>query len=128
MPNPAFKPTDSNRKTVEAMAACGFIHEDIAAVLKITRPTLVKHFRDILDTAAATANAKVGATLFKLATSGDCPAATFFWCKTRMGYRETTRQEVTGAEGGPIEIKGSKEELRARIAGIVARRTVESGD
>ena len=54
----------------------------------MSRTTLLKHFREELDNGATKANVKVVAALFKMATSGDCPAATIFWCKTRLGWRE----------------------------------------
>jgi hypothetical protein len=44
------------------------------------------------------ATTKVGATLYNLATSGRCVAATIFWMKSH-GWRETTRVEHTGPDG-----------------------------
>ena len=45
-----------------------------------------------------------GRTLFTMATNGKHIAATIFWAKTRMGYRETDRHELTGPDGGAIAL------------------------
>ena len=50
--------------------------------------TLRKHFHDELDRGAAEANSQVRRTFYKMATSGECPAATIFWLKCRDGWRE----------------------------------------
>jgi hypothetical protein len=39
-----------------------------------------------------------------MAISGQHPAATFFWLKTRAGWRETDRLEHTGPNGQPVVI------------------------
>jgi len=94
-----YEPTDKDLRTVEAMAVCGMPQESIARVLGIDGKTLRKHFRVLLDTSADKADAQVGATLYKLATSGLCPAATIFWMKCRRRWRETTRVEHSGPDG-----------------------------
>src|ERR1039457_4264012 len=84
-----YQPTDADRDTVKSMAACGFTEESIARCVGVDAKTLRKHFRQELNTSIDKANAAVGNALFKMATSGDCPAATIFWMKTRMRWRET---------------------------------------
>jgi hypothetical protein len=101
-----YEPTDKDLRIVEAMAGCGMPQDAISRVIGIDGKTLRKHFRRLLDSAADKANAQVGATLYNLATSGKCPAATMFWMKCRRGWRETTRLEHTGKDGRalvPIE-------------------------
>lgn len=93
---PSFKPTDQQRKTVNAMAAYGIPQAEISAVIGCDRNTLMKHFRDELDTAAAQANAKVAESLFRRAT-GDGPssvAAAIFWLKARAGWSEIRDQPM----------------------------------
>lgn len=102
---PPYQPTEQDRKTVEAMAACGIPHEQIAPVVGMAPKALRKHFRDELDLAATKANAKVAATLFAAATSGRDLAATIFWCKVRLGWREATEQRITGADGHAVKIE-----------------------
>ena len=66
---------------------------------------LCKVFREELDRPSVEANAKVAEICFKTATSGTVPAATFFWLKTRAGWREINRQEHTGTDGRPIQLQ-----------------------
>jgi hypothetical protein len=67
----------------------GIPHQDIALKIGIRSPkTIRKYFRQELDLGVTEANYKVAKTLFEMATSGDCPAATIFWAKTRNGFRE----------------------------------------
>ena len=100
-----FRPTDDERKMVEQMCAVGIPQESICLVVRdgIDDKTLRKHFRKELDTAKIKANAKIGGTLFNKAVGGDT-ASLIFWAKTQMGWKETSIQELTGKDGGPIEL------------------------
>jgi len=82
----------------------GIPQDDIAAALGIAPDTLRKHYRDELDHGMTNANARVVRTAFEQATSGDSPAMTMFWLKTRMGWKETQTVEHTGEDGGPVRI------------------------
>jgi hypothetical protein len=89
MPRPKLNPTPDQRKQVKSFAAFGISHEDIAKVIGIKSPkTLRKHFRQELDLGAIEANARVAQTLFRMATSGDCPSATIYWSKCRAHWQE----------------------------------------
>jgi hypothetical protein len=79
------------RRLVKSLAAMGTKQEDIARILGIRSPkTLRKHYRQELDRGALEANHNVAQTLYKMATSGQRPAATIFWLKTRAGWRDRT--------------------------------------
>lgn len=99
-----FKPTKEERKLVEQMCAVGIPRESIGLVIRdgITRPTLSKHFRRELDTAAVRANAKVGGKLFIEAMNGNVTAM-IFWAKTRMGWKETNI--IEGNPDAPLVAK-----------------------
>jgi hypothetical protein len=89
VPRPKLDPTPEQRHQVKCMAAFGIPHEDIATFVNIRSPkTLRKHFRQELDRGAIEANAKVGQTLFQMATSGSCPSATIFYLKSRAHWTE----------------------------------------
>jgi hypothetical protein len=115
----AFIATPEQRKTVRAMAAFGIPQMEIANVVGISDRTLRKVFRDELDKAATEANAKVAEVCFRMATSGTVPAATFFWLKTRAGWREVSRHEHTGGDGGPVQLQ-KIEDTRPPISAYVA--------
>ena len=115
----AFVATPEQRKTVRAMAAFGIPQMEIANVVGISDRTLRKVFREELDKAATEANAKVAEVCFRMATSGEVPAATFFWLKTRAGWREVSRHEHTGGDGGPVQLQ-HYEVTRPPIATYIA--------
>ena len=98
-------PTLEQRKVVRAMAAFGVPQADIGNVVGVSDPTLRKAFRPELDQAATEANARVAEVCYRMATSGKVPAATFFWLKTCTGWREMTRLEHTGGDGGPVKLR-----------------------
>ena len=119
-----FVATSEQRKTVRAMAAFGIPQIEIANVVGISDRTLRKVFREELDKAATEANAKVAEVCFRMATSGTVPAATFFWLKTRAGWREVSRHEHTGGDGGPVQLQqfeDTRPPISAYIAGFLAQ-------
>jgi hypothetical protein len=83
-----WKPTKEQLDLIRLFASVGIDQEIISKVLKVDPKTLRKHCRELLDTAAAKANAGVAGALHKNAMSGNV-AAQIFWCKTRLGWRET---------------------------------------
>ena len=93
MSNIAYKPNDKDRGIVRAMASYGIPQEDIGKVIGISHVTLRKYYEPELETAGIQANAKVAETCYSMATSGQHPAATFFWLKTRAGWREVERHD-----------------------------------
>jgi hypothetical protein len=130
MGRPKFKPTDEQRRIVETMAGYGIPETGIAAFLSISAKTLRKHFRRELDIGIINANAAVTQCLFKLATSGKCPAATIFWQKSRAGWREVAVLSHVGPTGGAIQLQEVNHgDLDKRItdvlAGIAGTQTVE---
>lgn len=84
------------------MAALGIMHESIAKIIGCSYSTLRKHFKRELQLGLDNANANVGAQLYSKALAGE-PWAVCFWLKTRAGYRETNRTELTGADGQPLK-------------------------
>ena len=97
---PAFRPTDEQRRQVEALVGIGIRESDIVRLIvnpqtgrAIDEKTLRHHFRKEIDTGQVKANAAVAQSLLKLATSGNVTAA-IFWAKTRMGWKETNVTEI----------------------------------
>ena len=83
-----FEPTDEQRRMVKGMAGYGVPQTDIAILLEVDAKTLRKHFRRELDRGSIEATAKVGQSLFRMATEGGSVAAAIFWMKARAGWRE----------------------------------------
>ena len=97
----AFEATEEQRRTVRAMSGYGVPHDDIATMLRIDPKTLRKHFRDELDRGSIEATAKVGQSLFRMATEGNSVAAAIFWMKARAGWRE--KHDLTVRAERPAE-------------------------
>jgi hypothetical protein len=118
MPTPTFEPSAEQRGQVKVMAGYGIKHDDIAYALKIDPKTLRKYFRTELDEGMALANVNIGRSLYEMAVGRPAQvdqagvvvreelkpdkSAAIFLGKTRLGLRETSRVEHTGADGGPI--------------------------
>ena len=120
-----YQPTDKDRGIVRAMAAYGVPQEDIGKVVGVSHVTLRKYFERELETAALEANAKVAETCYSMATSGNVPAATFFWLKTRAGWRETNNLDHSGTIT-VTDDASHKDEFTRRIDSIVARLSAGS--
>jgi len=140
MARPQHEPTEKTRAEVAALASFGVPHDSISEYMGLAPKTLRKHYREELDNSSIKANANVarflyqsatGSTLKDGATYADCTRAAMFWAKTRMGWSETSKHEVTGKDGGPIESKDlterDAEELASRIARLAAAESAGSG-
>ena len=99
---PSHAPTDKDRLTVRVMVAGGIDQAAIAGVLGISKPTLRKHYKAEIATAAADAHMRVHASLFQQAVKGNVGAIVWYE-KTRRGFHETMQVEQTGKDGRPIE-------------------------
>ena len=98
---PEYKKTDEDAKNVEALTIAGVPQKLVSKILKISEPTLRKHYRDELDTSKAKANAVISQSLFKLAREGNVTAQ-IFWLKTQAGWKETNQVELTGKDGDKL--------------------------
>jgi len=95
------QPTDASRKLARTLSAVGITHEDIASKIEISSDTLVKYYKKELSDGRIDANATIGKGLFEQAKNGNTAAA-MFWLKTRAGWKETQKLEMTGEDGSPI--------------------------
>lgn len=97
MARPSHKPTQDNRKTVRTLAGYGIPHDQIAAEIGVSPPTMHKYYQDELDAGLRKANALVVQSLFNKAT-GDGPqsvTAAIWWTKARMGWAEKNVVDLT---------------------------------
>ena len=108
MPRPTKKLTSDQIAQVEALA--GFLTvEQIADYLGVGRTT----FFNIMERQSevserykkglSIAVADIAGNLVEKARSGDMTAIIFF-LKTRAGWKESQKVELTGDNGGPVEI------------------------
>jgi hypothetical protein len=100
VPNKAHRPSDTQRTEVQAYAAVGTPHHDIAKIVGIDTKTLLKHYPDELTLGKSRANAMVGRALFTAATAPgkkQSIAAAIFWLKAQAGWREKIDVEHSGS-------------------------------
>lgn len=85
---PAHSPTKLMRQQVSMLAAFGNTQPQICALLRITRPTLMKWYGDEFREGLTRANNAVAANLFAQATKNDPRAflAAKYWLETRAGW------------------------------------------
>jgi hypothetical protein len=96
-------PRDEYRDKIRLMCAIGIPKDHIASLLRMGKDTLYAFYSEELETGASSANAVVGGKIFEAAKRGEQWACTL-WAVRRMGWKETNTQEVTGKDGGPIEV------------------------
>ena len=103
---PGHVPTPETRRQVEALASCGTTYELVARVVDISVPTLTKHYSDVLEVAAAKANAMIAQSLYRRALSNDkgAVAAAIFWLKSRAGWRDHGPADENAISPGKKEI------------------------
>lgn len=126
---------------VERLAQVCDNEEEIALALGISYATLrnrkkeFSSFSTAIKRGRAKANAFVGGKLMSLIREGN-PAATIFYMKSRCGWKETDRKEITGKDGEPVRVdkvnqldlsKLSLEQLDA-LEGIVNAASNDTGD
>jgi hypothetical protein len=117
-----FHPTDEHRRQVEVLAGLGLPQQQIAVLVNCDPKTLRKHFDLELELCNAKATAKIAQTLFNKALGGDT-ATLIFWMKVRAGWREVARVEVSGPDGGPVElVHSARERISARLEQLAARQ------
>lgn len=98
---PEYKKTDADAKNVETLVIAGVPQKIIAEIIKISEPTLRKHYRSELDTSKAKANAVISQSLFRQARDGNVTAQ-IFWLKTQAGWKEKNYHELTGKDGDKL--------------------------
>ena len=107
---PAFAPTDKDRFQVVTLAGMGATEADISRLMRISEPTLRKHFAEELAVGHVKANTAVARSLYEQATDRAKPsvAAAIFWLKCRAGWKEdadigkkeSARNSAAAAAGG----------------------------
>lgn len=78
------------------MAARGVSQEDIALYLEMSKETLRKLYLPELTKGKIEADLEVAGKLYEKCVKGDDTAAQIFWCKTRLGWSEKQKVEVSG--------------------------------
>ena len=89
-----WMPSEEQIKTIGKLAGIGMNMHQIAAMVGVSKDTLGRRKNDIAELSAAIEKGRaevLGAvmkTAYDLAVTGQCPAMTIFYLKTRGGWSE----------------------------------------
>jgi hypothetical protein len=85
-------PPPEHKASVLAYASCGKTVSSISATMGMNEESLRKYFPDELSRGFEISSGEVEESLYEMAISRKCPVATFFYLKTRKGYRESDKK------------------------------------
>lgn len=117
-------PTQLHRDHVEGMAMAGVPHGRIAEIIKVSEPTLYKHYFVELDGAKERLLGRAVLTLSRLLDQDNLGAACFVAKTQGKAYGWSERTEITGKDGDPLipKLEGLTDEQLDQLAR--ARRVV----
>ena len=105
------QPTEKERFQVTVLVANGLTETQIGVVLGISRECLRNHFSKELADGFTMILSMISTKLVQRALQGD-KACMIFWLKTKAQWQETATVQLTGANGGPVDVRNvSTEEL-----------------
>lgn len=121
-------PDPAIAQTVANMAFAGQSQDTICRVLKMSMSTLYDHYKHELDTGQASMVNQISTSLAQRAMGGSDTAAIFL-LKTRGGGKFTERNalELTGKDGGPIEI-AQRTEILQTVNGLLRKGVTIEGE
>lgn len=118
-------PDDNLRMTVATMSLAGFPIPKICAALKISAETLQEHYQFELDNGRTNLMTQVVGSMAQRAIAGSDTAAIFL-AKARLGWSDRQQVELTGKDGGPIEI-AQRTEILNTVNGLLRKGVTIDG-
>jgi hypothetical protein len=101
-----YIPTEDQRKQILMMTGFGIRQEEMCSFLRISRPTLEKHFRRELDTGMTEANMRVAQALYTNCTKNMSVQGQIWWTKTRMGWKDASEVTLNGGDRPVMIVTG----------------------
>lgn len=95
---PRIKHDPAIAEQVQSMSQYGVPQAQIAEMLGLSVQTLRNLYGAELGNGMTLSNLAVGKKLFERCMAGDVPSL-IFWAKTRMGWKETQKVDVTSSDG-----------------------------
>lgn len=118
--------TKKTREQVCKLVACGLSVEEISFVLGCTEFDVRSNYEQELLHGTAMVTGLVGASMLKQALRGDVNAARF-WLQSRSRWTIPQHVELTGKDGGPIEIE-NRRKLVARVLELAKGVKAQASD
>jgi hypothetical protein len=103
---PPYEPSEKDQKQVFLWAKYGVPSRDMALMLKVTEPTVLKYFGTEIEAGRAFAHTKIRETLWEMAASGTNPTMTIFYCKTQLRMNDRPDHDTTNAPEDIVVIGG----------------------
>jgi hypothetical protein len=100
-------PTKATREKVCKMIACGLSPEEVGYILGLQVQDVKSHYAEEIEHGMAFVTAMVGGSLLKQALRGDVNAARF-WLQSKARWTIPQHVELTGKDGGPIQVEARK--------------------
>ena len=123
---PPIPITDDVCEKAKGLATRGLTMEQIATVLKMGESTLYEkmamfpEFSEAISIGRVEGLATVSNALFKKAESGDFQSVRYYLStRDRQNWAETTKHEITGKDGGAIEVDDAAAARQALRSGLV---------
>lgn len=112
--------TDEVRSIIRRAAGMGFTWDKLEKLTKINKRTLQRHCQNDYDSGSVELEYGISMTLAEKALDGNVTAGIYI-DKTRFGWKETSKTELTGENGGPIvsEAKTTTQLSPEQIAALV---------
>jgi len=104
-----FKKTEEQAKKIKTLGGFGMTWTQISKLEGVPERTLQKHYQKEFDLGKAEALGAVTNTLFRMAVSGNNPAATFFWLKCQGRWKEVHHVEMKTTDETPVKDLSDKE-------------------
>ena len=105
---PPHVPTDEDRELVKRLVAFGNRNEDIADIIGISHDTLTRYYSFEIKVGRAEITSRIANKVTTRALSDDhkdAQRAAEYWLSRRGGWKEITGHELSGPDGGEIEVK-----------------------
>lgn len=117
-------PNKETADSISVLAAGGMSREGIAFTLKISSATIYEYYKDNLELGDQVAASTVITKIFNAVQKGE-EWALKWWSARRMGWQETQRTELTGANGKPVaitklEADDDEDTITRRLASLAA--------
>lgn len=112
--------------TIATMSLAGFTNKQMAAALKLSEATLAEHYRYEIENGRVNTMTQVVQSLAQRAIGGSDTAAIFL-AKARLGWTDRQSVELTGKDGGAIEIS-QKTEILNTVNGLLRKGITIDGE
>lgn len=119
-------PNATIAQTVATMSLAGFTVRQVCEALKLSAETVAEHYNDEMQNGRTKMMTDVVGSLAQRAIAGS-DAAAIFLAKARLGWSDRQSVELTGKDGGAIQIE-HRAEILQNVSGILRQGLTIDGE